>query len=387
MTHKNKVIQGSQGAGKTYNILSRWVLMANASEEKELITITSSTYPSLRTGAMTDLVNILDNEGIDYSIVTSPNTIITVRNWTFEFRVFANEKLARGPRRQRLFINEADRMPWGIARHLIGRTSKERIFDFNPVLKFWAHIFYVDVNECSFVKLTYKDNEKLPISEVESIEKHSPWGSNPDENYWRVFGLGEIGFAKGQILRYKIYDDFLENPDLLIAYGVDWGWNDAMTCVKVYIDHKNERLYWRELFYGSKCKEADLHKSILSTEPFEYFNESEGKVLVCKGNPEQYNTHEVVWCDHDPRARRDMLKAGISARNAIKKTIAGRVQSINKYELFIHKDSTNLIREAGAWVYKSRIINGMEEFTPIPDPDCEDHGMDAASYGSVPLMM
>ena len=99
-------------------------------------------------------------------------------------------------------------MPWKIARQLISRTHKERIFDFNPVQKFWAHEQYVDVDDCNFVKLTYKDNEYLPISEVEDIEKHAPWGTNPDENFWRVYGLGEVGYTENMILAgYKTFKE------------------------------------------------------------------------------------------------------------------------------------------------------------------------------------
>lgn len=372
MRHPNKVVQGSQGAGKTFSILQRWVLLALAPDaDKELVTITSSTYPSLRTGAIRDLHTILDNEGIDYNFIKSPTYLVYVGAWVFEFQVFEDEKKARGPRRDRLFINEADRLPWQIARHLIARTRKEKVFDFNPVSKFWAHNQFVDVNDCDFVKLTYKDNEELPQAEVDSIESHAPWGKTPDENYWRVFGLGEIGFLVGQILTYKSYDHLPEGVDLQIAYGIDLGDVDPMSAVRVAVDHKNKRLYWEEKFYASNAdNEPEMIKAVLGKE-------------TADGFIKEYDGERVL-CEHDPRFIRAARKEGLNAVNASKKTIKGRVKSIKQYQLFIHKDSENLIREADNWVYQVKPDGSIIDY---PDQKCEDHAIDAASYGSVFVIM
>jgi phage terminase large subunit len=357
LKHINKVIQGSQGAGKTRSILMRWLLLASQSEEVQICSIVTDTFPNLRTGAIRDFETICRDEGIEYSGTKTPYVYV-VKNWTFEFFSVDVESKGLGSRRDRLFINEATRIPWKTARQLISRTRRERIFDFNPAAHFWAHEQFVDVGDCAFIKLTYKDNEMLPSAEVESIEKHAPWGLNPDANYWRVYGLGEIGFVEGQIL---FYQEFTELPggDMQQAIGIDWGWQDPMTAVKVWVDHKLSRVYWKQLFYASQAKESELFKTI-------------------KEAPE-YNK-DICLCDHDPRAVLAARKEGLAAMNASKKTINGRIKTIKQYSLFIHSDSLDLKKEADAWKYQTTKTGEIVEY---PDQKCEDHAIDAASYATV----
>ena len=161
LKHRIKVIQGSQGAGKTIAILQRWILLASISTESQLCTIVTDTYPNLRSGALKDFQDICRNEEIRYSGTKTP-TVLKINNWVFEFFSVDRELKGVGARRDRLFINEAPRIKWKIARQLINRTHKEVILDFNPISHFWAHEQYVDVGDCDFLKLTYKDNHMLP---------------------------------------------------------------------------------------------------------------------------------------------------------------------------------------------------------------------------------
>ena len=353
--HKTLVVQGSQGAGKTYSILLRWCLLAMRSKAQQHCSIVSATMPQLRGGAIKDFLTICTREGIPYSGTKSP-FIYQINNWTFEFFSVDTESKGLGARRDRLFINEANRIPWKTARQLIKRSHIERIFDFNPVAKFWCHDNFVDVDLCAFVKLTYKDNEMLPATEVEDLEVHAPWGKLPDPNFWRVYGLGEIGFVEGQILTYDTFTD-LPAVDLQQSIGVDWGWDDPMTAVKVWVDHKNKRLYWKEIFYASFAEESDLHKTI-------------------QQHPDYRG--DVVLCDHSPRSVRAARAFGLSARNAVKPQLTDRIITVKQYKLYIHEGSANLRREVDAWKYQEK--KGVTVF--YPDQNCADHAIDAAMYGT-----
>ena len=351
-----KVIQGSQGAGKTYSVLSRWIFLALKSNKPQYCSIVTATMPQLRGGAIKDFQTICKKEGVTVSGTKSP-FVFQINQWTFEFFSVDVESKGLGARRDRLFINEANRLPWKTARQLIKRSHVERIFDFNPVARFWAHEMFVEPKLCDFIKLTYKDNECLPQVEVEDIEVHSPEGRLPDANFWRVYGLGEIGFVEGQILTFDEYEYLPEGIDYQEAVGVDWGWEDAMTGVKVYVDHKNKRLYWNELYYASHAEENDLFKTIIESP---LYNE------------------DPVLCDHSPRSVMAARDFGLAARNAIKPTLTDRIVTVKQYKLFIHKDSINLIREASAWKYQEK--KGVIVF--YPDQHCDDHAIDAAMYGS-----
>ena len=147
-----KVVQGSQGAGKTYSVLQGWILKAGRGKKPQLCSIVTDTMPALRTGAIKDFKEICDNEDIPYKGTKTPH-VYKIGKWTFEFYSVDKESKGRGGRRDRLFINEANRMSWKISQQLISRSHKEVILDFNPVEHFWAHKQFVETGEGDFVKL------------------------------------------------------------------------------------------------------------------------------------------------------------------------------------------------------------------------------------------
>jgi phage terminase large subunit len=362
LRHLNKVVQGSQAAGKTYSILQRWILLAVKSDNTQLCTIATDTMPNLRGGAIKDFEDICKREGVEYYRIKNPTYTFYINDWTFEFFSVDKENKGLGNRRDRLFLNEANRIPWKTARQLINRTHGERIFDFNPVSKFWAHDQFVDTGDCDFIKLTYKDNECIPEEERISIERYAPGGASPDENYWRVYGLGLTGFVEGIIYPNSKEYDKLPLGKYQSVIGVDFGWKDPLVAVMVHIDRKNKRLYWRELFYASEAKYPDFAKAIKSDNEF---------------------TGQNLFCDHAPRDIMDLRKRGLKAMLADKKGgLSSNIRRIKQYELFIHKDSTNLLRERNNYKWQMK----GDDIIDYPDQSCEDHGMDAGQYGSIILL-
>lgn len=352
------VVQGSQGAGKTYSILQRWILLAVKSTTPQHCSIVSDTLPNLKTGAIKDFEEICDKEGIARTGTRHPY-VMKIGMWTFEFFSVDVEKKARGGRRDRLFLNEANRLTWKIARQLIGRTHTEVIMDFNPVEEFWAHEQYVETGVGKFIKLTYKDNEHLPQSEVDAIERHAPWGIVPDENYWRVFGLGEIGFIEGMIFSgYKPYADLPAGCQYQESIGCDFGGVDPMTATKVWVDHENRRVYWRSLFYAANCPDVDEMANAIIASP--------------------YHKSDTLACDHDTVAIMSLRKKGLNAMNAIKGRLKEDIRLIRSYQLFVHEESVDLKNEMDNYKYQER----KGKFIEYPDQTCEEHGIDAGRYGT-----
>lgn len=363
LDHHVKVIQGSKGAGKTYAILMRWILMALTKGTTELCSIVSDTMPTLRRGAIEDFEKILFSNNIPFRRTKSPY-VYKVGGWTFKFFSVDDEKKARGGRMDRLFVNEADRVPWSIARHLIDRTHIEVILDFNPVVEFWAHKQYVNVRDCDFLKLTYKSNEMLPQREVDAIERYAPWGLVPDENYWRVYGLGEIGFVEGMI--FKNYQNFREYPDgdFIESLGVDFGDVDPMTCVHTRFYPETQSLYWREIFYASEAPIDELAKAI-------------------KNDPIVGGQELHVLCDHNPKLIRMLRGLDIMSMNANKRGgLISDIRSLKQYKIFTHEDSLNLNKEMDSYSYKKQ----RDHFTNYPDQSCDEHAIDAGRYGSIQLI-
>ncbi len=137
----------------------------------------------------------------------------------------------RGPRRDRLFINEANNIPYEAFDQLEVRTKDIVYLDWNPTNEFW---FYEEVsgkrNDVEHITLTYKDNEALSDEIVRSIEQRKN-----NKNWWRVYGEGKIGEVEGKIYKdWKIVDE-IPHEARLERYGLDFGYtNDPTSIVAIY---------------------------------------------------------------------------------------------------------------------------------------------------------
>lgn len=234
-----RIVQGGTSAGKTYDILLDELNEA-IMQDGILTTIMSDTMPNLRHGAMRDFLKICHETNVwdvaewnsTYSTLTLPNRSI------IEF-YSADSEDALGARRDRLFINEANRITKDAFDQLEVRTEQKITLDFNPVNQFWAHDLLTRP-DVDFVKLNYLDNEALSQNIVNALELRKGDGTS---NWWRVYGLGEIGSLEGNVYDGWIPVDDIPQSAVLKRYGVDFGFiNDPTAVVAVYED-EDESLY------------------------------------------------------------------------------------------------------------------------------------------------
>ena len=108
--------QGGTSSGKTYSLLQ--VLACKAGEKaNQIITIVGQDIPNLKAGAIRDFESILNDEFFR-SMIKSTN--ITNREYRFhngsimEFKSFDNEQDAKSGKRDYLFMNEANGIPYSI---------------------------------------------------------------------------------------------------------------------------------------------------------------------------------------------------------------------------------------------------------------------------------
>lgn len=234
-----RIVQGGTSAGKTYDILLdelNEAIMQNGI----LTTIMSDTMPNLRHGAMRDFLKICHETNVwdvaewnsTYSTLTLPNRSI------IEF-YSADSEDALGARRDRLFINEANRITKDAFDQLEVRTEQKITLDFNPVNQFWAHDLLTRP-DVDFVKLNYLDNEALSDNIVKTLELRKGDGTS---NWWRVYGLGEIGSLEGNVYEGWIPVDDIPQTAVLKRYGVDFGFSNDPTAVVAVYEDEDESLY------------------------------------------------------------------------------------------------------------------------------------------------
>jgi phage terminase large subunit len=253
-------VAGGTSASKTISILI-WCIRRAQQEKNELISVVSESFPHLKRGAIRDFLNIMEVQGI-FNANQWNKTDFT---YTFptgsriEFFSADQPGKVRGPRRDVLFINEANNISYETYTQLEIRTKKIVWLDWNPVSEFWFYtneiageIAVKDRDDCDFVVLTYLDNEALDKQIVSAIEARKG-----NKNWWKVYGEGQLGDAEGRIYKgWQQIDDVPEEARLK-RKGLDFGYtNDPSALVDVYV--WNNAFIWDELLYRKGMSNADI---------------------------------------------------------------------------------------------------------------------------------
>ena len=225
-------VAGGASASKTVSILMLLIDDAMGDEIPTLTSIVSESMPHLRKGAIRDFLNIMNDRGIyEEKQWNRTDHVYTFPSKSqIEFFSADMPSKVRGPRRQRLFINEANNIPWETYDQLEIRTEEEIWLDWNPTNEFWFYTNIKGAKGVDFIILTYKDNEGLDPRVVESIESR-----RTNKQWWRVYGLGLLGEVEGKIYRDWLTIDEIPHNARLESYGLDFGYsNDPSALIAVY---------------------------------------------------------------------------------------------------------------------------------------------------------
>lgn len=249
------VIQGGTSAGKTFDQL---LIELNEAivQDGILTTIMSDTMPNLRHGAMRDFITIAKETHVwDVSQWNSTYSTLTLPNGSAIEFYSAETEDALGARRDRLFVNEANRISWETFSQLEIRTKQKITLDFNPVNEFWAHTELLKRSDVDFLKLNYLDNEALDPEIVKALEMRRGDGTS---NWWRVYGLGEIGSLEGNVYSGWIAVDEIPESCVLKRYGVDFGFTNDPTAVVAVYEDENQGIWLKTILCDNKILTPDL---------------------------------------------------------------------------------------------------------------------------------
>jgi phage terminase large subunit len=350
-----KIIQGGTSASKTYSILA--VLINKAINNPNLeISVVAESIPHLRRGALKDFIKILKwtNRFSDSQFNKSLLNYQFKNGSIFEFFSADDSSKLRGARRDILYINECNNVTFESYNELSIRTKKEVFLDFNPANEFWVHTELKGEKDSDFIILTYKDNEALDKSIVEQIEKNKLKAKTSSywENWWRVYGLGEIGMLEGVIFsNWKIIDNIPSEAKLL-GIGVDFGYtNDPTTIIEIY-SYNNQRII-NELCYKTGMINSDIAKLLPNQVPI-YADSSEPKSI------------------EEIRRFGKMIKGVTKGKDSINFGI----QIMQSQDYLVTSNSVNVIKELRGYVWDSD-KSGARLNKPI---DSNNHAIDGIRY-------
>lgn len=357
LSRRLRIIQGGTSASKTFSILAYLIHTAQANEGV-LISVVSESLPHLKLGAIRDFKSIMKAQHYwDEDSWSKGEFIYTFSNGSVIEFFSVDSGKAHGPRRDILFLNECNNVTYEVYTQLETRTRKLVILDFNPVASFWVHEEVMPYVPHDFLKLTYKDNEALEPAIVRSIEsrKHN-------KNYWRVYGLGEIGVLEGQIYPDWVQIDEIPREARLRRRGLDFGYTNHPTgLVDIY--------EWN----GSYILDEQLYRTGMKNPQIASF---------IKGLPDPDTL--VVADSAEPKSIDDISDHGVPIIGAEKgaDSIRNGIDTVQFVKVYMTKRSLNLIKEQRNYVWKTDRTG-----KPLNEPiDLWNHLLDGARYALVDLI-
>lgn len=357
--HKRiRAVAGGTSASKTISILLYLIAKAQLDPKPTLTSVVSESFPHLKRGAIRDFTNIMEEHGYfkedrwnrtDYTYTFETGSKI-------EFFSADQPSKVRGPRRDRLFVNEGNNVDKEAWEQLLIRTKEFAFIDWNPVTEFYMYTEYIGQrDDVEFIILTYKDNEALDQAIVKEIESRKN-----NRNWWNVYGLGLLGEVEGRIYKdWKIIGE-IPHEARLERRGLDFGFsNDPSALVDVYYYNGgyilDERLYRK-----------GMHNNELAS----YIQNLEHQGTV------------IIGDSAEPKSISEIQQYGLPIIPVVKKGVTGKsylkhsIDYVQQQRISVTKRSTNLIKEYRNYLWLTD-VDGKILNEPTPG---NDHALDATRY-------
>lgn len=368
--------KGGTRSTKTYSTLQfLHLLIPKADTAGDITSVVSETFPHLRKGVIRDFQNIVGHDlGTDPRWSKSDSAYTYPNGAKLEFFSADSPAKVLGSQRKRLFVNEANHVPYEICRQLFVRTSGIIFIDYNPSSVCWIQEKIECKDNCTLIRSTYKDNPFLSDTQVREIEDN-----RNDENWWRVYGLGEEGVLDGLIYSFEQVDAMppkdVDKPEnsktdeeryadsLVELHGLDFGFtNDPTARVQIYADPKRKVLWVRERCYRTHMRNCHIIDDLRA---------------------DGVDRHTPIYADcAEPKSIADIVDGGFNVMPSDKDApvksdkLKFQLQWMQGWKLYVTKDSINLIRELRNYTWeKDRDGNTLN--SPI---DKFNHLLDAMRY-------
>jgi len=351
LTKRIRGVAGGTSASKTISILMLLIGEAQCYPNK-IISVVSESMPHLRKGAMRDFINIMQTQGyFQDNLWNRTDSIYKFETGSImEFFGVESWEKVKGARRDILFINEANHIDFNSYNQMEVRTKEVVWLDWNPENEFWWYTDILGKMDVDFITLTYIDNEALDERIVQSIESR-----RGNYNWWKVYGLGELGEVESRIYKDWTTIDSIPHEANLRRYGLDFGYtNDPTAIVGIY--YYNGGYILDEVCYKSGMTNLDI-----------------GDLLI------NLPSALVIGDSAEPKSIDEIKHKGVNIIGASKgkDSVLHGIQNIQQQRISVTTNSTNLLKEYRNYLWmtdkEGKIINEPQEFL--------NHCMDATRYG------
>lgn len=349
------VNQGGTSSGKTYTIMQLLIVLS-FSKTRCVITVTGQDLPNLKVGAMRDLDNVIHGSAylMDWFRHNKSDSTYRGKNGALiEFKSYADAQDAKNGKRDYLFVNEANGIPYEVFWQLQIRTRKQVFIDYNPTARFWVHDKIIGRDDCKLIISDHRNNRFLTEDEHQKIEEIE------DKELWSVYARGLTGKITGLVFtRWDVVDVMppLEECKMQ-GYGMDFGFtNDPTTLVDMRLAHGD--LWVDLLMYHTGMTNPDIADE-------------------CKAQGFTRRQQIIADCA-EPKSIAELVALGINVIPSVKgkDSIINGLDILRRYNIHITRRSAPLIEEFKQYKWKV-LRNGDTTNDPI---DTWNHGIDAMRY-------
>ena len=367
------VVYGGANAGKTYSIADKLLFQSIWQNDRPLkALIIRKTFPALRVSAL----EILEKRAMLFQMPFNLNKadwIARLYNMTFIFQSLNNkedyEKLKSQTDIDFIWINEVHQLREPdydecLRRMRGGKSRFEQIIvDFNPIGKtswVFQRFFEKNVGNAKKLRYTILDNhpEYLALEKTQRELQRLKATREYNENYYKIYFLGEWGELEGLIFpNWDIVDAPPNNPDE-IFYGGDFGYSvDPAALVRIY--RKANEFWVEQVIYETELTNIQL-----------------GNRMRAKG---VNDTDVSYWDCAEPKSIQELYDMGFNIKPCEKgpDSVRAGIDFLKEQKIHIIDGSEKIITEQKSYVWKED-KDGNTLNVPL---EMDNHAMDAIRYG------
>ena len=358
-TKRCKINQGGTSSGKTYSIMQ--LLMVRAMEtNNQIITVVGQDIPNLKKGAYRDAKTIRNNSPelqVWFPKINEGERLFQCINGSvIEFTSYKDAQDAKSGKRDYLFVNEANGVPFDIFWQLYMRTRKEVFIDYNPSARFWVHEKLLNRHDVQLILSDHRQNRFLTQEQHDMIENIE------DDELWKVYARGATGAITGLVFpRFNVVDALPPREEWKMhVYCLDFGFtNDPTALVHLVLAHGE--LWLDEMLYATGM-----------TNP----------MIAERAKGYGLTRNDTIIADSaEPKSIRELNSLGLNVEACVKgaDSIKNGIDIMQRYVMNVTRQSTGLRREL--LNYKWRVTkDGITTNEPV---DCFNHAIDAVRYGAL----
>ena len=394
-TKKRLVLsRGGSSSSKTYSkvqMLTKWLETWELRKDEWIMewvaTVVRDHATQLNKSVLRDFKNICRDEGLWFSSQQESPGVFkenkSERTYEYRWRILEfvgmdDPEKAKGPRREILYLNEANNIDYSIFKQLIMRTKIVCFCDWNPDDEdVWLNTEIeqkrmIQKWDVDLIVSTFRDNAYLEdeiVDELLSLRTTDP-------DLWNVYWNGWYGKIEGVIFEQgNHWDTIDEVPEWAkdIGNGMDfWFSNDPTTFIKWYTYDKNtvilDEVFWETNLVNTYEDDSMMQSSIQGHFEMNW---------IWK--------HEDIFADSsEPKSIEEISQKWYNIQGVKKGpwSVVSWIKLMKRYKILVTKRSLNLIKEFKKYIWKTdkhwKIVKDSQG-RPVP-LDKFNHWIDASRY-------